>query len=45
MCHWFVGFYSLVYIFRIIDSANNSNVAIINLEAGTGIEKQLGFTP
>ncbi|KAF1924761.1 MFS general substrate transporter [Didymella exigua CBS 183.55] len=42
---WLVGFYSLVYIFRVIDSANYSNAAIINLEAGTGIKKQLGFTP
>lgn len=43
--YWLVGFYSLVYIFRVIDSANYSNAAIINLEAGTGIKKQLGFTP
>ncbi|KAH7086379.1 major facilitator superfamily domain-containing protein [Paraphoma chrysanthemicola] len=42
---WLVGFYSLVYVFRVIDSANYSNAAIINLEAGTGIKKQLGFTP
>lgn len=42
---WLVGFYSLVYIFRVIDSANYSNAAIINLENGTGIKKQLGFTP
>ena len=40
---WLVGFYSLVYVFRVIDSANYSNAAIINLEAGTGIKKQLGF--
>lgn len=40
-----VGFYSLVYIFRVIDSANYSNAAIINLEQGTGIKKQLGFSP
>lgn len=42
---WLVGFYSLVYIFRVIDSANYSNAAIINLENGTSIKKQLGFTP
>lgn len=42
---WLVGFYSVVYIFRVIDSANYSNAAIINLENGTGIKKQLGFTP
>ncbi|KAF2706924.1 retrograde regulation protein 2 [Pleomassaria siparia CBS 279.74] len=42
---WLVGFYSLVYVFRVIDSANYSNAAIINLEKGTGIKKQLGFTP
>ncbi|KAH6655237.1 major facilitator superfamily domain-containing protein [Truncatella angustata] len=40
---WLVGFYSLVYIFRVIDSANYSNAAIINLENGTGIKKQLGL--
>jgi MFS family permease len=38
---WFVGFYSVVYIFRVVDSANFSNAAIINLENGTGIKKQL----
>ncbi|OAL47334.1 retrograde regulation protein 2 [Pyrenochaeta sp. DS3sAY3a] len=43
--YWLVGFYSVVYIFRVIDSANYSNAAIINLEKGTGIKKQLGFTP
>lgn len=42
---WLVGFYSLVYIFRVIDSANYSNAAIINLENGTGIKKQLGLDP
>lgn len=42
---WLVGFYSLVYIFRVIDSANYSNAAIINLENGTGIKKQLGLSP
>lgn len=42
---WLVGFYSLVYIFRVIDSANYANAAIINLENGTGIKKQLGFSP
>ncbi|OTA98591.1 hypothetical protein M426DRAFT_107838 [Hypoxylon sp. CI-4A] len=41
---WLVGFYSLVYIFRVIDSANYSNAAIINLENGTGIKKQLGLS-
>lgn len=41
---WFVGFYSLVYIFRVIDSANYANAAIINLENGTGIKKQLGLS-
>jgi MFS family permease len=41
---WLVGFYSLVYIFRVIDSSNYSNAAIINLEAGTGIKKELGFS-
>lgn len=40
---WLVGFYSIVYIFRVIDSSNYSNAAIINLEAGTGIKKELGF--
>lgn len=39
---WLVGFYSTVYVFRVIDSANYSNAAIINLENGTGIKKQLG---
>ncbi|PSN65051.1 MFS general substrate transporter [Corynespora cassiicola Philippines] len=42
---WLVGFYSLVYVFRVIDSANYSNAAIINLENGTGIKRQLGFSP
>lgn len=42
---WLVGFYSLVYIFRVIDSNNYANAAIINLEAGTGIKKELGFSP
>ena len=42
---WLVGFYSLVYIFRVIDSSNYSNAAIINLEHGTGIKKQLHFSP
>ncbi|KAJ5090235.1 Major facilitator superfamily domain general substrate transporter [Penicillium argentinense] len=40
---WLVAFYSIVYIFRVIDSNNYSNAAIINLEAGTGIKKELGF--
>ncbi|KAI0129989.1 retrograde regulation protein 2 [Xylariales sp. AK1849] len=42
---WLVGFYSAVYIFRVIDSANYANAAIINLENGTGIKKQLGLNP
>ncbi|KAI1654156.1 MFS general substrate transporter [Daldinia decipiens] len=42
---WLVGFYSLVYVFRVIDSSNYSNAAIINLENGTGIKKQLGLSP
>jgi hypothetical protein len=42
---WLVGFYPLDFIFRVIDSANYSNAAIINLEAGTGTKKQSGFTP
>ncbi|KAJ5388153.1 Major facilitator superfamily domain general substrate transporter [Penicillium cosmopolitanum] len=41
--YWLVGFYSLVYIFRVIDSQNYANAAIINLEAGTGIKKELNF--
>lgn len=43
--YWLVGFYSLVYVFRVIDSSNYANAAIINLEAGTGIKKELGFNP
>ncbi|OKL62497.1 hypothetical protein UA08_02534 [Talaromyces atroroseus] len=42
---WLVGFYSLVYIFRVIDSGNYSNAAIINLEHGTGIKKELNLSP
>jgi MFS family permease len=42
---WLVGFYSLVYIFRVIDSSNYSNAAIINLESGHGIKKQLDLNP
>ncbi|TAQ86447.1 hypothetical protein B7494_g5223 [Chlorociboria aeruginascens] len=42
---WLVGFYSLVYIFRVIDSSNYSNAAIINLEQGTNIKKQLHLNP
>ena len=42
---WLVGFYSLVYIFRVIDSSNYSNAAIINLEAGDNIKKQLHLNP
>ncbi|KAJ5247237.1 hypothetical protein N7468_002220 [Penicillium chermesinum] len=42
---WLVGFYSIVYIFRVIDSSNYANAAIINLENGTGIKKELNFSP
>lgn len=42
---WLVGFYSLVYIWRVIDSSNYSNAAIINLEHGTGIKKELNLDP
>ncbi|KAL3473695.1 major facilitator superfamily domain-containing protein [Aspergillus californicus] len=42
---WLVGFYSFVYIFRVIDSSNYANAAIINLEAGNGIKSELGFSP
>ncbi|KIV86488.1 hypothetical protein PV11_02099 [Exophiala sideris] len=42
---WLVGFYSTVYIFRVIDSSNYSNAAIINLEHGTGIKKELHLNP
>lgn len=42
---WLVYFYSLVYIFRVIDSSNYSNAAIINLEDGTNIKKQLHLNP
>ncbi|KAH8429249.1 uncharacterized protein LDX57_006916 [Aspergillus melleus] len=42
---WLVGFYSVVYIFRVIDSGNYFNAAIINLEEGSGIKKELGFSP
>ncbi|KAI9046060.1 MFS general substrate transporter [Aspergillus affinis] len=42
---WLVGFYSVVYVFRVIDSGNYSNAAIINLEEGSGIKKELGFSP
>ncbi len=42
---WLVGFYSLVYVFRVIDSSNYSNAAILNLEAGTNIKKQLHLNP
>ncbi|RDW89758.1 hypothetical protein BP6252_01790 [Coleophoma cylindrospora] len=38
---WLVGFYSIVYIFRVIGSSNYSNAAIINLEAGSNIKTQL----
>ncbi|EHY61275.1 hypothetical protein HRR83_008972 [Exophiala dermatitidis] len=43
--YWLVGFYSIVYIFRVIDSSNYSNAAIINLENGTGIKKELHLDP
>ncbi|KAL1892010.1 hypothetical protein Sste5346_007354 [Sporothrix stenoceras] len=43
--YWLVGFYSLVYIFRVIDSGNYSNAAIINLESGTGIKAELNLNP
>ena len=42
---WLVYFYSLVYIFRVIDSSNYANAAIINLENGTNIKQQLHFSP
>ena len=42
---WLVGFYSVVYIFRVIDSSNYSNAAILNLESGTDIKTELGFGP
>lgn len=42
---WLVIFYSIVYIFRVIDSSNYANAAIINLENGTGIKQELGFSP
>lgn len=42
---WLVGFYSMVYLFRVIDSSNYSNAAIINLEAGTNIKTQLHLNP
>jgi hypothetical protein len=42
---WLVGFYSVVYIFRVIDSSNYSNAAILNLESGTDIKTQLNFNP
>lgn len=42
---WLVGFYSVVYIFRVIDSSNYSNAAILNLEAGTDIKQELRFGP
>jgi hypothetical protein len=42
---WLVGFYSCVYIFRVIDSSNYSNAAILNLEAGTDIKTELHFDP
>lgn len=42
---WLVIFYSVVYIFRVIDSSNYANAAIINLENGTGIKAELGFSP
>ena len=42
---WLVGFYSVVYIFRVIDSSNYSNAAILNLESGTDIKTELHFGP
>ena len=42
---WLVGFYSIVYIFRVIDSSNYSNAAILNLEEGTDIKTELSFGP
>ena len=42
---WLVLFYSIVYVVRVIDSSNYANAAIINLENGTGIKKDLGVTP
>lgn len=42
---WLVGFYSLVYIFRVIDSSNYSNAAIINIEQGTNIKTELHLSP
>lgn len=42
---WLVGFYSLVYIFREIDSSNYSNASIINLKAGTNINTRLHLSP
>lgn len=42
---WLVGYYSVVYIFRVIDSSNYSNAAILNLEAGDDIKTQLHFDP
>ena len=42
---WLVGFYSVVYIFRVIDSSNYSNAAILNLEHGTDIKDELHFGP
>ena len=42
---WLVGFYSVVYIFRVIDSSNYSNAAILNLETSTDIKDELHFDP
>ena len=42
---WLVGFYSLVYIFRVIDSSNYSNAAIIDLGTAANIKKQLHLNP
>ena len=42
---WLVGYYSVVYIFRVIDSSNYSNAAILNLESGTDIKTELHFNP
>jgi len=42
---WLVGFYSVVYIFRVIDSSNYSNAAIINLGTNANIKKELHLDP
>lgn len=42
---WLVGFYSLVYIFRVIDSSNYSNAAILNLHTPNAIKTELSLNP